>query len=155
MHMMILALYMPMVADAGGNTGSQSATVVVRALALKEISPRDALKVGFKELKVSALLALVLGGLSWAKVMFLSRGDAIPMGISLAKTGTAIALALGLQVITRNPGGSVPSAWSRENEMGPGRGGQPRTDHRGGHHGPADLFHLGQVDFGGVVERGR
>ena len=32
MNLMILAFYMPMLADTGGNTGSQSATVVVRAL---------------------------------------------------------------------------------------------------------------------------
>jgi magnesium transporter len=36
--MLILALYMPMVADTGGNVGSQAATVIVRALALGEFS---------------------------------------------------------------------------------------------------------------------
>lgn len=39
MQLLILALYMPMVADTGGNTGSQAATVVVRALALREVLP--------------------------------------------------------------------------------------------------------------------
>ena len=34
----ILATFMPMLADTGGNTGSQSATLVIRALALKEVS---------------------------------------------------------------------------------------------------------------------
>ncbi len=41
MSLMILALYMPMIADTGGNTGSQSATVVIRAMALGEIAPKD------------------------------------------------------------------------------------------------------------------
>jgi len=100
MQMLILALYMPMVADTGGNTGSQSATVVVRALALREISPKDALKVLFKEFKIAVLLAVILGVLSWGKVMFLSHGTDIPAGFSLAKIGAAIAIALGLQVIT-------------------------------------------------------
>lgn len=100
MNMLILALYMPMVADTGGNTGSQSATVVVRALALREITPRDALKVLFKEFQVSLLLALVLGFLSWGKVMFLSRGAELPAGFSLGKIGAAIGLALGLQVVS-------------------------------------------------------
>lgn len=99
-RMLILALYMPMVADTGGNTGSQSATVVVRALALNEIMPRDALKVLFKEAKVSLMLAVILGALSWLKVMFLSQGSEIPSGFSLAKIGAAIAVALALQVIT-------------------------------------------------------
>lgn len=102
MHMFILALYMPMVADTGGNTGSQSATVIVRALALGEISPtlRDTLKVFFKELNVAILLGGTLAVLSWGKVMFLSQGSEIPVGFSLAKIGMVIALALGLQVIT-------------------------------------------------------
>lgn len=100
LHMLILALYMPMLADTGGNTGSQSATVVVRALALKEVVPRDALKVMFKELKISLLLAAVLGVLSWGKVMFISAGATIPPGFSLSKIGLAIAVALSIQVVT-------------------------------------------------------
>jgi magnesium transporter len=100
MQMLILALYMPMVADTGGNTGSQSATVVVRALALREISPKDVFKVLFKEFKISLLLALILGVLSWGKVMFLSQGAEIPAGFSVVTIGIAIAVALGLQVVT-------------------------------------------------------
>jgi magnesium transporter len=100
MQMLILALYMPMVADTGGNTGSQSATVVVRALALREISPKDVLKVLFKELKISILLAVILGVLSWGKVLFLSRGTDLPAGFSIDKIGAAIAIALGLQVVS-------------------------------------------------------
>lgn len=98
--MLILALYMPMVADTGGNTGSQSATVVVRALALGEITPRDMFRVLWKEFKISLLLAMILGALSFGKVLFLSRDSEVPVGHSLAEIGACIALALGLQVIT-------------------------------------------------------
>jgi len=100
MQMMILALYMPMVADTGGNAGSQSATVVVRALALREIAPKDVFKILFKEFKIAILLAVILGVLSWGKVLFLSQGSELPAGFSLAKVGAAIAIALGLQVVT-------------------------------------------------------
>jgi magnesium transporter len=100
MNLIILALYMPMVADTGGNTGSQSATVVVRALALGEVKPGDAFKVLFKELKISILLGLILAVLSFGKVMFLSQGADIPVGFSLGNIGFAIALALGMQVVT-------------------------------------------------------
>ncbi len=106
-NMIILALYMPMVADTGGNTGSQAATVVVRALALKEISTKDFLKVIFKEFKISLLLALILGVLSWGKVMFLSHNTVIPHGSSLSKIGVAIALALSLQVVTATLIGAI------------------------------------------------
>jgi magnesium transporter len=99
MNMMILALYMPMLADTGGNTGSQSATLVIRALALGEIKPRDILRVLGKELSVGILLALVLAVLSWLRVVFFTHGIDMPSGLSLAMVGFAIGLALGMQVI--------------------------------------------------------
>ena len=98
---LVLALDdLPMLADTGGNTGSQSATVVVRALALREITPKDAIKVFLKEFQVSLMLAIVLGLLSWGKVQFLSRHVDLPAGFTLCKVGVAIALALGMQVVS-------------------------------------------------------
>lgn len=100
MNLMILALYMPMVADTGGNIGSQTATVVVRALALREIGPKDFFKILFKEFRISLLLGLILGVLSFGKVLFLSQGAYIPPGFTLEKIGLAIAVALGFQVVS-------------------------------------------------------
>ncbi|NOZ79173.1 MAG: magnesium transporter [Acidobacteria bacterium] len=99
-HLMILALYMPMIADTGGNTGSQSATVVVRALALGEVRPKDIFRVLYKELKIAVMLAAVLGVLSWAKVMFLSHNSYIPPGFSLLHIAEVIGIALAVQVVT-------------------------------------------------------
>jgi len=107
MNLMILALYMPMVADTGGNTGSQSATVVVRALALREISARDAARVLLKELRVGLLLAVVLGAVAFGKVLFLSQGTPIPAEFSLAGVALAIATALALQVVTATLVGAI------------------------------------------------
>lgn len=99
-RLLILALYMPMIADAGGNTGSQSATIMVRALALGEIKNRDIWRVLYKEMKISFMLAVILGALSWGKVMFLSHAADVPAGFSLLKVGLTIALALGVQVVS-------------------------------------------------------
>jgi magnesium transporter len=106
-QLLLLALYMPMVADTGGNTGSQSATIIVRALALGEVRPGDALRVLYKELQISLLLAVLLGLLAYGKVLFLSAGAAIPLGLSLPKIGVAIALALAAQVVTATLVGAV------------------------------------------------
>ncbi len=95
----ILAAFMPMLADTGGNTGSQSATLVVRALALKEISPRDILRILAKEFQVSVLLALLLGIIAYGRVVLFGGGSTVPQQYSLSTIGTAIALALGLQVV--------------------------------------------------------
>jgi magnesium transporter len=89
-----------MLADTGGNTGSQSATVVVRALALKEIEPRDTLKVLWKECRVGLLLALVLGVLAFVRVYFMSNPSQIPPGLDVVRIGLAIGLALGIQVVS-------------------------------------------------------
>ncbi len=99
-HFAILIAFIPMLADTGGNTGSQSATLVVRALALGEVIPKDVLRVLFKELKVSVLLAFVLALVAFGRVMLLGSSSALPAGVSLAWVGTAISIALGLQVVS-------------------------------------------------------
>jgi magnesium transporter len=98
--LLILALYMPMVADTGGNSGSQAATVVVRALALGQIHTGQWLRILWKETRVSLLLALCLGLLAYAKVLFLSWETEIPVMYSLSRIAFVIALALSLQVVT-------------------------------------------------------
>ncbi len=99
-QLLILALYMPMMADTGGNTGSQSATIVIRALALGEIGVRDVFKVVYKELRISLMMASMLGLLAWGRVMLLSQRVHNTGGFALSQIGLAIALALGIQVVT-------------------------------------------------------
>jgi magnesium transporter len=98
--LLILALYMPMVADTGGNSGSQAATVVVRALALGQITVRNWFKILWKEAKISLLLAVCLGLLAYGKVLFLSWETDIPSAYSLPLIAFMISLALALQVVT-------------------------------------------------------
>jgi magnesium transporter len=107
LHFAVLAAFMPMLADTGGNTGSQSATLVVRALALKEISPRDILRILAKEFRVALLLAVLLGGIAFARVTLFSNGSGIPINYSLERIGLAVSLALGMQVVTSTLIGSL------------------------------------------------
>lgn len=110
-NLMILALYLPMLADTGGNTGSQSATVVVRALALKEISAADALRVLAKELGVALLLGLVLGILAAGRVLLFTRGAELPFGMRVFDLALAVSLALSLQVVSSTViGAALPLA---------------------------------------------
>lgn len=98
--LLILALYMPMVADTGGNVGSQAATIVVRALALGQVSPRHWWRVLGKEFWIAFLLALCLGLVAFAKILFLSWETDIPQTYSLLEIAWVISLALSLQVIS-------------------------------------------------------
>lgn len=107
MQFAILATFMPMLADTGGNTGSQSATLVIRALALREVSPRDILRILLKEFGVSMLLGLLLGVIAFARVLTMGKGSAIPGNCSLETIGIAIAIALGIQVVTATLIGAI------------------------------------------------
>ena len=48
----LLVSFIPMLMDTGGNSGSQSSTMVIRGMALGEIEPSDVLKVLWKEIRV-------------------------------------------------------------------------------------------------------
>lgn len=98
--LMLLAFYMPMLVATGGNTGSQSATMVVRALALKEIDARDVWRVVWKELRVALILCLVLGLLAFSRVMLFSGSTILPVGLSMLQVAVAITLALAVQVVS-------------------------------------------------------
>ena len=103
----VLALYMPMVADTGGNTGSQSASVIIRSLALQQLKTRDFIRVLLKELSISLLLSCVIAVLVYGRVMFFTVESAIPAAYSLHSIGIAIALALSIQVVSATLIGAI------------------------------------------------
>jgi magnesium transporter len=100
MQFAILVAFMPMLAAAGGNTGSQAATLVIRALALKEINGRDIFSIMFKELQVAMMLGVVLGALAFTRVVLFGGGSSFPASHTIERIGIAIAAALALQVVT-------------------------------------------------------
>ena len=56
-----LALFIPLLIDTGGNVGSQSSTLIVRAMAVDEIRFSDLPRVLFREVQVGTLLGAMLG----------------------------------------------------------------------------------------------
>jgi len=96
----MLAIFIPMLADTGGNTGSQSATLVVRALALAEIKPKDIFRVLYKEVRVAVMLGLSLSVVAFGRVLFFGSRGTIPEGLTLGQIGFAVSLALALQVVS-------------------------------------------------------
>lgn len=71
--MVLLAAYIPMLMDTGGNAGSQSATMIIRGLALGEIKTRDAFKIIRKEFAISLLVGSVLAVVNLGKLLLLDR----------------------------------------------------------------------------------
>lgn len=71
----ILASFIPMLMDTGGNAGSQSSTLIIRGLALGEIKTKDIFKVVWKEVQVSFICGLVLSVLNFLRIYFLQKVD--------------------------------------------------------------------------------
>ncbi|WP_373086762.1 magnesium transporter [Sneathiella sp.] len=65
-----LAVLMPIVASMGGNAGTQTLTVVVRAIATKELTSANMIRILSKETIVAlvngAIFAILIGGIAWA-----------------------------------------------------------------------------------------
>lgn len=105
--LIILTFYMPLLAATGGNTGSQSATVVLRAIALNQLHPEDIGRVVLKEFVVSAMLCVCLGALTYGRVLLLSHGADIPPHFTLSSIATVISIALAVQVVWSTVFGAV------------------------------------------------
>lgn len=96
-----LALFIPLLTGIGGNTGSQAATTVTRALAVGDVQPRDVLRVAGKEVRTGMLLGLGLALLAFA-IASLVYGWHI---------GAVLGIALALNCpIAATVGGVVPLA---------------------------------------------
>jgi magnesium transporter len=64
----VLALFIPLIVSSGGNSGSQASTLIIRALALGEITVNDWWRIMRKEIITGALLGLILGTLGFVRV---------------------------------------------------------------------------------------
>ncbi|MCU0558605.1 MAG: magnesium transporter [Desulfobacterales bacterium] len=87
-QMVALAFFIPMVVGTCGNAATQSATMVVRALALGEVCPRDSLRVFGRELLMGLALGVALGLMAYFRVFLQDRHLLLAgiVGISLLAT---------------------------------------------------------------------
>lgn len=69
----ILASFIPMLMNTGGNAGSQSSTLVIRGMALGQIELKDVLKVLWKELQVSCLVGTFLALINFLRMYYIER----------------------------------------------------------------------------------
>lgn len=69
----ILTVFIPMLMDTGGNSGSQSSVTVIRALSLDELHFKDIFTVIWKEVRTASLCAIALAAVCFGKVMLVDR----------------------------------------------------------------------------------
>ncbi len=109
-QMVALAVLMPIVASMGGNAGTQTMTVTVRALATRELTTSNAKRIIFREFSIALLngiiIAVLIGGLSWAWFNSSALGGvmAVAMIINMIMAGLAgILIPIGLDKINIDP----------------------------------------------------
>ena len=68
-----LLAYIPMLMDAGGNSGSQTSVTVIRGLSLQELEFGDLFRVMWKEFRVSILCGVTMSAVTFLKILLLDR----------------------------------------------------------------------------------
>ena len=100
----VLALFVPLIISSGGNSGSQATSLIIRAMALREITLRDWWRVALRELPSGFALGTILGTvgviriLSWQAIGWYNYGAhfllvALTVGIALVGVVTFGSLA--------------------------------------------------------------
>lgn len=96
-----LIAFIPMLMDTGGNGGSQSSTLIIRGLALGEITLKDKWKVLWKEFKISILVGISLAAVNFLKNMYF---DKVGLQVSITVSVTLIFTIMISKVV----GGMLP-----------------------------------------------
>lgn len=71
----LLVTFIPMLTDTGGNAGSQSSTLIIRGMAVGEIETRDIASVLWKELRVGAIVGVILGLVNYIRLIIMYPGN--------------------------------------------------------------------------------
>jgi magnesium transporter len=79
-----LAFFIPMLTGTCGNTGMQSATLVIRGLATGEIELRDFLKIFMREILMGVFLGIILGLFSFVRARFVDVNPFIGIAVGTA-----------------------------------------------------------------------
>lgn len=94
----VLVLFLPLILSSGGNSGSQAASLIIRALAIREVKLQDWWRVFYREFGAGLGLGCILGGIALARVVFWPwrieafGADYLLIGITIAVSLVAVVL---------------------------------------------------------------
>lgn len=91
-----LSFFVPLIISSGGNSGSQAATLVIRALATDDIKPEDWMRVFRREFTSGLMLGSLIGSLGFVTLV----GWDVIMGIALTSTSFLTAGVVGLSLFS-------------------------------------------------------
>jgi len=85
-----LMIFVPLIMSSGGNSGSQSSSLVIRALAVGEVLPRDWMRVLVRETGIGVVLGFVLGMAGFLRALVLKSEHAWNMAIAVSVSLVAV-----------------------------------------------------------------
>ncbi|VUX10566.1 Magnesium transporter MgtE [[Ruminococcus] torques] len=86
----LLVSFIPMLMDTGGNCGSQSATLIIRGIALDEVRFTDLFKVMFKEFRISLIVGAFLAVANGVRIFIQYHNPGLAVVIACSLMGTVI-----------------------------------------------------------------
>lgn len=81
-----LAFFVPLIISSGGNSGSQSSTLITRALAVGDVVMSDALRVLRREVGQGLLLGALLGAIGFGRALMWGNGSDMALVVALTLT---------------------------------------------------------------------
>jgi magnesium transporter len=91
---LVLTLFIPLIMSSGGNSGSQATSLLLRALALREVRLRDWWRVALRELPTGLILGAGLGVIGLARVLIWQKLGLYDYGEHWFLVGLTVAAAL-------------------------------------------------------------
>lgn len=144
----ILALYLPMVVAAGGNTGAQSATMVIRAMSLGELDTREFWRVVWKESRIGFLLGGLLGLCVALQIRFLMPPGFIVAPLSATSVAMVVGTSLMAQVLTSTLVGAALPIGAKKMRLDPAAVASPAITTAVDVTGSIIYFSLARLVFG-------
>ncbi|KIA88968.1 magnesium transporter [Kaistella jeonii] len=103
----VLALFVPLIISSGGNSGSQAATLIIRAMALQEITLKDWWYVMRKEIVSGICLGGILGAIGFIRIMIWQKTGLFNYGEYWVYVALSISFSLVLIVLWGTLSGSM------------------------------------------------
>lgn len=88
--MVALSFFIPLLIGTGGNSGSQTTSTIVRALAMREVLIKDVWRLLWHEMRAGFLLGLAMGAIGFVRALLWHSGT--PLAITIAVALFAIVL---------------------------------------------------------------
>ncbi len=103
----VLALFIPLIISSGGNSGSQATSLIIRALALREVSLKDWWRVAVREIPSGLALGAILGTIGLFRILLWQQLGWYDYGVHHILVALTVAVALVGVVLFGSLAGSM------------------------------------------------